>query len=67
MTLAQIAAELRRLYPAAVSVKIFVNHTEHSIDVLSVDVSGPETGASYRTLDGSWAHGGLPAAPGLAE
>jgi hypothetical protein len=56
MTLAEIAAELRKQFPDAVSVEFFVNATEHSFRMSYRDVSGPEHGASYKQLDGQWAH-----------
>lgn len=56
MTLSEIAAELRKHYPDAVSVRLFVNATEHEIELAHKDVSGPEHGATYKCLDGQWAH-----------
>ena len=55
-TLSEIAAALREMYPDATSVELFVNATEHSVTPVYKDVSGPEHGASYRSLDGRWAH-----------
>jgi hypothetical protein len=55
-TLSEIAAALRELYPDAVSVEVFVNATEHSVTPVYKDVSGPEHGATYRVLNGKWAH-----------
>ena len=52
----EIAAALRELYPDATSVEVFVNAAEHSVTPLYKDVSGPEHGASYRCLNGRWAH-----------
>lgn len=51
MTLSEIAAELRKLYPDFTSVTLFVNHQEESVELSKLD-SGPD--ASYRTLSGEW-------------
>ena len=56
MTLTEIAAALRQMFPDATSVSLFVNADEHSIEPTYRDQSGPEHGASYRCLDGKWAH-----------
>lgn len=54
--LTEIAYELRELFPDAVSVELFVNQSEHSVSTTYKDESGPETGGSYKCLDGQWAH-----------
>lgn len=54
--LAEMSRELREMYPDAVSVELFVNQSEHSVSTIYKDESGPEAGASYKCLDGQWAH-----------
>lgn len=56
MTLREIAAELRKLYPDAISVDLFVNEQEHTVEINYDDKSGPGTGATYKRLDGKWSH-----------
>jgi len=57
MTLAEIAAELRKLYPAAVSVEVAVSSDEYAVELKYVDNRDPVYGASYKRLDGQWVQG----------
>lgn len=51
MTLAEIAEELRRLYPEAVAVKLFVNESSETVEVAK---HYKTSGSSWKQLNGEW-------------
>lgn len=52
----ELAEMLRILYPDAVLVSLSVNSEGHSIEVEHKPKSGQRGYATYRCLDGQWAH-----------
>jgi len=50
--LKEIAEQLRKMYPDAASVELFINHQEHEIQVKYVDTE--KAGFSMRSLNGKW-------------